>query len=79
MRIQIFILGFKGLIEGGCLGGDCLIEVQLYKHHSKIKFQQGVGQVSLKDLDLTNCFRFSGCKESQFYSLSFGQAVASAY
>ena len=23
--------------------------------------------------------RFSGCKESQFYSLSFGQAVASMY
>ena len=37
MRIQILILGFKGLIEGGCLGEDCLIEVQLYKHHGKIK------------------------------------------
>ena len=37
MRIQILIIGFKGLIEGGRLGGDCLIEVQLYKHHGKIK------------------------------------------
>ena len=37
MRIQILILGFKGLREGGCLGEDCLIEVQLYKYHGKIK------------------------------------------